>query len=119
MKQLKQDELYRNLSAFLKAKGITLKEGSYSRRIRQGCGFLTDAINVTQESLQRARTEVDRKVEQMRQVIQKKTRTATSAPPPTAKRTAARKQKPAAKTPRKQTRPRNQKQTKPKRRARA
>ena len=71
MKQIKKDELFQNLSGFLKAKGIALKQGSYTQRIRQGCGLLTDTINLTQEGLQRAKVEMDSKLDQMRQIIRK------------------------------------------------
>lgn len=79
MKHIAPDELYCNLSAFLKSKGIAFKEGSYTSRIRRGCRLLTDAINVTQAGLQRAKTEVDQKLEQMRDVIKGKSQAASAA----------------------------------------
>ena len=89
MKQIKQDELFQNLSGFLKAKGIALKPGSYTQRIRQGCGLLSDTINLTQDGLQRAKVELDAKLDQMRQMIRKSrpgqpssaSRPANAAPP--------------------------------------
>ena len=71
MKPIKKDELFQNLSGFLKAKGIALKPGSYTARIRQACGLLTDTINRTQDGLHRAKAEIDTKLDRMRQVIRK------------------------------------------------
>jgi hypothetical protein len=92
MKPIKKDELFQNLSGFLKAKGIDLKPGSYTQRIRRGCGLLSDTINLTQDGLQRAKVEIDTKLEQMRQVIRKRSpfkspagaKPAGSAPPKSA-----------------------------------
>jgi hypothetical protein len=80
MKRIEQHELYQNLSAFLSKKGIDLKEGSYAERIQKGCGLLTDAINLTQGAAERAKAEMDKKLDQMRQTIHEKT--APKAPPP-------------------------------------
>ena len=96
MKPLNQDELFQNLKGFLKTKGIELQEGSYSNGIRKSCSLLSDAINLGQEGLDRAKTGIDRKLDQMRQVIHEKTAPRKSAassgsappkpaaPPPTA-----------------------------------
>ncbi len=73
MKQINQDELYQNISDFLKAKGIEFKEGSYTKRIQRGCNLLTDAINLTQEGIEKAKTSIDKKLDQMRHVIHEKT----------------------------------------------
>ncbi len=73
MSKINQDELFQHLSGFLKSKGIELQEGSYSTRIRKGCGLLTETINLTQETLGRAKSQVDAKLERMRQVIHEKT----------------------------------------------
>lgn len=80
MKRIKKDELFKNLGEFLQSKGIALGKGSYAQRIRQGCTLLTDAINVTQDGLKRAKTEVDTKLDTMRQVIKKKTQPKAAAP---------------------------------------
>ncbi len=88
MKRLDRDELFQHLKGFLKAKGIELQEGSYSNRIRSSCGLLSDAINVGQEGLDRAKTQIDKKMDQMRQVIHEKTAPrkpaggAAASPPP-------------------------------------
>ena len=95
MKPLNQDDLYHNLREFLKDKGIDLQQGSYARGIQKSCSLLTDAINLGQQSFGRAKTEIDKKLDQMRQVIHEKTapkRPRNPGPPPraTAKRAAAR-----------------------------
>ena len=95
MKRINQDELYQNLGAFLTKKGIELKEGTYTQRIQKGCRLLTDAINLAQEAVEKAKVKTDKKLEQMRQTIHEKTApkarpavppvgpsAATSAPPP-------------------------------------
>ena len=81
MKPIEQNEMYEHLSQFLKGKGIDMKEGTYTRRIQKGCSLLTDAANLTQQGMKRAKTEIDKRLEQMRQVIHEKT--APKAPPPT------------------------------------
>src|SRR5256885_15238330 len=73
MKHIQKDELYENLSDFLKGKGVDLKEGPYTKGIHAGCSMLADAINLSQAGIERARTEIGRKVEQVRQVIHEKT----------------------------------------------
>jgi hypothetical protein len=79
MKKLKTGELYAHLSQFLQAKGIELKDGSYTERLQKGCTVLTDSINFAQGSLKKAKTGVDQKLDQMRQVIHEKT--APKTPP--------------------------------------
>lgn len=79
MKRVNKDELYQNLSAFLSRKGIEFKEGSYTERIQKGCSLLTDAVNVTQEAVERAKVKMDKKLDQMRQTIHEKT---APKPPP-------------------------------------
>lgn len=83
MKTLEKDELYRHVHGFLKSKGVQLQPGSYSQKIQQSCGLLSDAINVSQRGLTRAKTEIDRKLDQLRQVIHDK----TAPPRPSAPRT--------------------------------
>ena len=80
MKTIDKDELYQNLSEFLKSKGIELKDGTYPQRVRQGCNLLTDAINATQKTVKRTKVEVDKKLDQLRQSIHK----ATAPKPPAA-----------------------------------
>jgi hypothetical protein len=78
MNKLKTGELYTHLSQFLQAKGIELKDGSYTERLQKGCTVLTDTINFAQGSLKKAKTGVDHKLDQMRQVIHEKTAPRTS-----------------------------------------
>ncbi len=115
MKTLEQDELFNNLQGFLKTKGVDLKQGSYSQTIQKGCALLSEAINTGQEGFTRAKGQIDKKLDQLRQIIHEKTAPPKpgSAPPPppasepaTARQAAARKAKPKAKTPK---RPKNRK----------
>jgi hypothetical protein len=92
MKKIKQDELFRNFSGFLKSKGVELKDGSYTKRLEKGCALLTDAVNFTQSNLRRVKSKMDVKLDQMRQVIHEKT--APKTPP--AKPAGASKDKPAS-----------------------
>ena len=95
MKPIQKDEIYEHLSQFLKAKGVEMKDGSYPREIQAGCSLLADAINLSQKGITRAKVEIDKNLERMRQVIHEKT-----APQPGAKAggstKAARSPKPAA-----------------------
>jgi hypothetical protein len=84
MKRIKHEELYEHLSGFLKAKGVELQDGSYPKGIQKGCKLLADAINLSQTGLERAKVQIDKKLERMRQVIHEKTApkpTPTSPPP--------------------------------------
>ncbi len=81
MKPINKEELYQNLSGFLQTKGIELKEGTYTRRIQKGCNLLADVVNLAQEGLERAKTEVDKKLDQMRHVIHEKTAPRRSSGP--------------------------------------
>jgi hypothetical protein len=98
MKPIRKDEIYNHLSEFLKAKGVEMKDGSYPRAVQAGCSLLADAINLSQQGLERARTEIDKNLDWMRQVIHEKT---APKPPrqPAAKPKSARKPKPQAKGP--------------------
>ena len=73
MKKIEKDELYEHLRGFLKSKGIALDSGSYTQRIHQGCNLLADAINATQITVERAKAEVDKKLDQLRQSIHEAT----------------------------------------------
>ncbi len=79
MKQIEKHELFQHVTGFLKAKGIELTDGSYSQAIQKSCGFLTDAINLGQRGLSRAKVELDTKLDCMRQVIHEKTAPKTAA----------------------------------------
>src|SRR5260370_41016523 len=73
MKPIAKNEIYEHTSQFLKARGIEMKEGSYTKQIQKGFGLLTDAINLTQKGIERASAEVDTKLDQLRQMIHEKT----------------------------------------------
>ncbi len=79
MKTIQKEEVFKNLKSFLKTKGIELQDGSYTHRIQQGCGILAETVNLSQEAFHRAKTEVGKGLEKMRQVIHEKT--APKAPP--------------------------------------
>jgi len=84
MNPIQKDELYENISQFLKTKGIELKEGSYTKGIHAGCSLLADAINLSQTGFERAKTGIEKKLDQVRQVIHEKTapnRPASPRPP--------------------------------------
>ena len=87
MKPLEKDELYQNLQGFLKNKGVELNPGGYSQKIQKSCELLSDAINAGQKGLTRAKVEIDKKLDQLRQVIHEKTAPAASAPKPSAETT--------------------------------
>jgi|ERR1051325_499874 hypothetical protein len=88
MNPIRKDELYENISEFLRNKGIELKEGSYTKGIHAGCSLLADAINLSQTGLERAKTGIEKKLDQVRQVIHEKTApkspASASAPKPPA-----------------------------------
>src|SRR6266404_5578855 len=73
MKPIQKEELYEHLGQFLKDKGIELKEGSYTKGIHAGCSLLADAINLSQAGLERAKAGLDKKLNEVRQVIHEKT----------------------------------------------
>jgi hypothetical protein len=81
MKPIQKDELFQNLSQYLKTKGIELQEGSYTRKIHQSCTVLADAINLSQQGLEKAKAGIDRKLDQVRQVIHEKTAPKSAAKP--------------------------------------
>jgi hypothetical protein len=88
MKPIEKSELYQHVNEFLKTKGVEIKDGTYARHLEKSCGLLTDAINLTQKGMERAKSEIDKRLEQMRQVIHEKTAPKTSAQPPPRPRAA-------------------------------
>src|SRR2546430_15692429 len=84
MKQIEKDEIYEHLSQFLKSRGVEMKDGGYVQQIQKGCSFLTDAVNLTQQGLERAKTEMDKRLDQMRQVIHERKAPKATPSPPTA-----------------------------------
>jgi hypothetical protein len=87
MKPIEQNEIYENLNQFLKGRGVEMKDGSYSQTIQKGCSLLTDAVNLTQQGMGKAKSEIDKRLEQLRQVIHEKT---APKPPPNRDRTESR-----------------------------
>ena len=87
MNKIDKDELFTQVNRFLKAKGIDLQEGSYTRTIEKGCQLLADTINLSQQAVERAKAEIDKTVEHAREVIHQKT--APGKPPMPAKSEAA------------------------------
>src|SRR5262245_21428398 len=95
MKTIKKDELYRNLSDLLKAKGIELKNGVYPQRISRACDLLTDAINETRKTVKQAKGKVNEKLDQLRQSIHN----VTAPKPPRAPRAPGKKSARTARRP--------------------
>jgi hypothetical protein len=85
MKTIEKDELFDNVRQFLKKKGIELTDGSYSRTIQKSCRIVADVVNMGQQGLERAKNGIDRKLDQVREVIHRRT---TPKPPSTAKTAA-------------------------------
>ena len=101
MKPIQKDEMFAHVSDFLKGKGIELKEGAYVQGIQKSCGILTDAVNLSQQGIERAKGEIEKRMDQMRQVIHEKTALAGKAAPGNSKaraQTASAKKAPSAKT---------------------
>jgi hypothetical protein len=102
MKPIQKDEIYEHLSQFLKAKGVEMKDGSYPRGIQAGCSLLADAINLSQKGISRAKDEIDKNLDRMRQVIHEKTAPQTAAKAGGGAK-AARSPKPAARRPKRKS----------------
>jgi hypothetical protein len=81
MKPIQKDELYAHLSQFLKAKGVEMKDGSYPQAVKKGCSILADAINLSQKGISRAKGEIDKNLDRMRQAIHEKTAPKAAAKP--------------------------------------
>ena len=79
MNRIDKNELFQHLSGFLKAKGVELKEGSYTQRIQKGCGLLAETVNLSQQAIERTKAEMDKRLDRMRQVIHEKTAPKTTA----------------------------------------
>jgi hypothetical protein len=79
MNKIDRDELYGHVREFLQGKGVELQEGSYSRRIQQGCHMLAKTINGSHDALKRLKAEADRGLDKVRQVIHEQT---APKPPP-------------------------------------
>jgi hypothetical protein len=98
MNKIDKDELFRHLTGFLKAKGVELQEGTYTQQLQRGCGLLADTVNLSQQAIERAKTEMEKQFDQMRQIIHETTAPRTPPPqpqpqpPPTQAKTADSKQ---------------------------
>ena len=85
MKPIQKDELYKHFTRFLKSKGVELTDGSYARGFQQTCGAITDAVNLSQKGLDRAKVEIGKGLDKMRQAIHEKTAPKKAAAPPVIK----------------------------------
>lgn len=95
MKQIEKDELFDNLRSFLRSKGIDLTEGSYSQTVQKSCRILADVINMGQQGIERAKSGINQKLDQVRQCIHEK----TAPKPPRMKREAKSAEKPVTPEP--------------------
>ena len=95
MKRIKKDEIFKNVTKFLKGRGVELTEGAYSARIQKGCSALTDMVNLSRDGLQRATTEIDKQLEHLRQAVHEATAPQSAAKAAGAKSAAKPPAKPA------------------------
>jgi hypothetical protein len=115
MNKIDKNELYNNLSDFLKNRGVLLQDGSYSRALQKSCEVLADTINLSQQAMDRAKTEIEQRLDKVREAIHRKTAPGKSS----AQQQGAKRDEPAAaksrrraweakksKTPKKTKRPR-------------
>lgn len=91
MKKLKKNQLYDHLNQFLKNQGMELSDGAIAGTLQKGCHYLTEAINLTQHSVETARSKVDGTVDRLRQKIHNGTAPKDRAAAPSKGRTAVRK----------------------------
>ena len=89
MKPIDKDELYEHLSSFLRSKGVDLREGAYTSGIQKSCSLVAEVVNSSKETIEKARGEIDKKLDQVRQIIHDKT-----APKPASGQPAAAKPEP-------------------------
>ena len=73
MNRIDEKELFQHLSGFLKSKGIEMKEGVYTQGIQKGCELLADTVNLSQQAFERAKEQMDKQLDQMRQIIHERT----------------------------------------------
>ena len=99
MKPIEKDELYEHVSQFLKAKGIEMKDGSYQRGIQKVCSILVDAINLSQKGITKAKVQIDKNLDRMRQVIHEKTAPKTASKPSGSPKSKGQSPKPKAQSP--------------------
>ena len=82
MKPIDKHELYECLSNFLRSKGVDLREGVYTARIQKGCSLVAEVVNTGQETLGRAKGELDKTLDQFRQTIHETTAPREPKEPP-------------------------------------
>ena len=93
MKRIKNDEIFRNVTKYLKSRGVELTAGSYAERIQNCCSTLTGMVNLSPEGIERATTQIDTQLDRLRRTVHEAT-----APKPAEKETGAKaKAKPAVK----------------------
>lgn len=73
MKKIDEKELFQHLTGFLKTKGIQLEQGPYTQRLQKGCEILADTVNLSQQAMERAKEQMDKHLEQVRQIIHERT----------------------------------------------
>jgi hypothetical protein len=73
MNKINQDDLFGHVSQYLKNKGVHLEEGACTRTIQKGCQVLADTINLSQQGMARAKTELEKNLQRAREVIHEKT----------------------------------------------
>jgi len=73
MKKIDDKELFQHLSAFLKGKGVHLLEGAFTQSVQKGCEILADTVNLSQQAMERAREQMEKQIDQMRQVVHERT----------------------------------------------
>jgi len=72
-KKLNKDALYHQLSDFLKGQGLPLSAGSMNNALKKSCEILTDAFNVTRNSLDRAKSQMEDTLDTVRNTIHEQT----------------------------------------------
>ena len=83
MKKISQTEIFENVSKFLKSKGVTLNDSSYTTGIRKTCDFLTHITNQSQETLDKTSAELATGLDKIKQKIHEKTVPKQKPVPPT------------------------------------
>lgn len=82
MNKIDNKELFRHVSDFFKSRGVELHPGPYTKGIQKSCEILADTVNLSQAAMERAREQMEKHFEQMRQIIHERT-----APKPPRNRT--------------------------------
>src|SRR5579862_7351951 len=80
MNRIDKDELFGHVSGYLKAKGVQLQDGPYTRTVQKGCHLLAESINLSRQAMERAKAELERTLEEARRIIHQKTAPKRPAP---------------------------------------